>query len=65
MKFILLSAGMQLYLVSKPKEIKKKKIIIEDLETTRLINIEEELLKKKLLNYDLNMEEIEKQTIPR
>ena len=56
---------MQLYLVSKPKEIKKKKIIIEDLETTRLINIEEELLKKKLLNYDLEMEEIEKQTIPR
>ena len=58
---------MQLYLVSKPKEIKKKKnkIIFEDVETSRLITIEEKLLKKKSLNHDLKMEENEKLNIPR
>jgi hypothetical protein len=63
----LLRAGMQLYLVSKPKEIKKKKnkIIFEDVETSRLISIEEKLLKKKSLNYDLKMEENEKLNIQR
>jgi hypothetical protein len=65
--YFLLRAGMQLYLVSKPKEIKKKKnkIIFEDVETSRLISIEEKLLKKKSLNYDLKMEENEKLNIPR